>query len=109
MCEALFDNECLLKAIQQNRLTSEIFFENTPVHSHGNMNLPSFFFVFSENIFSQISGSISIAVGRISVPVGVRIRLDCCCVIIRYNIAKNCIASGSNIFTFIFYSLFNFC
>ena len=59
MWEALFNNECLLKAMQQNGLTSDIFFENTLVHSRGNKNLPSFFFVFSENNVSQVSGSVS--------------------------------------------------
>ena len=99
-----------------------IFFENTLVHSRGNKNLPSFFFVFSENNFSQTSGSISnvfldsitsvkktIAVGRIIVPIGVGICLDCCWMIISHNIAKNCITTGFNFCTFIFYSLFNFC
>ena len=85
-------------------------------------NLPPFFYVSSENNFPKISGSISnvfsdsitsvkktIAVVRNSVPIEVRIRLDCCCMIINHNITKNCITTGSNIFRFIFYSLFNFC
>ena len=60
MWETLFDNECLLKAIQQNGLTSKIVSENTLVHSRGNKNLTTLFFDFLENNFSQISGSISV-------------------------------------------------
>ena len=59
MWETLFDNECLLKAIQQNGLTSKIVSENTLVHSRGNKNLTTLFFDFLENNFSQISGCIS--------------------------------------------------
>ena len=66
MYGTLFDKECLLKVIQENWLTSGLFFLflflfffNNRVHSRGNKNLPSFLCVFSENSFSQIYDFIS--------------------------------------------------
>ena len=122
MWEALFDNKCLLKAIQQNGLTSEIFFENTLAYSRDNKNLPSFFFVFSENNFSLISGSIC-NVFPDSITSVKKLLLSTVSVSqweseLAWTVAgwlsvttllRTVSLPDPIFFTFIFYSLFNFC